>query len=71
MIRRQVEWDGKMYTEYVDFGSQVDDDSLPVAKEALVFLIVSITGRWKIPVAFFFIDGLNVNERANLVQTCK
>jgi len=36
-IRRQVEWDGKMYTGYVDFGSQVDDDSLPVAKEALVF----------------------------------
>ena len=69
-IRRQVEWDGQSYVGYVDLGTNVDDDSLPVAREALVFMIVSVTERWKIPVGYFLIDGLNGNERANLLCTC-
>jgi len=52
-IRRQVEWDGQSYVGYVDLGTNVDDDSLPVAREALVFMIVSVTERWKIPVGYF------------------
>jgi hypothetical protein len=69
-LRRQVEWDGKSYAGYVDFGAQVDDDALPVAKEALVFMIVSIAERWKIPVGYFLIDGLTGAERANLLTSC-
>ena len=69
-IRRQVEWDGKSYVGFIDMGTNVDDDCLPVAKEALVFLAVSITDRWKIPVGYFLIDGLNGSERANLVSNC-
>lgn len=69
-IRRQVEWDGQSYVGYVDFGSNVDDDSLPVAKEALVFMLVSVNERWKVPVGYFLIDGLTGNERANLLTTC-
>lgn len=30
-----------------------DDDSLPVAKDALVFLINCINDAWKIPIAYF------------------
>ena len=54
-IRRQVEWDGHSYSGYFDMGS-----SLPVAKVALVFLIVSVTERLKIPLAYFLINGLNM-----------
>ena len=69
-IRRQVEWDGSSYVGYIDLGSGVDDDALPVAKEALVFLLVSVTERWKVPVGYFLIDGLHGDERANLLCTC-
>lgn len=69
-IRQQVEWDGQSYSGYVDFGSGVDDDTLPVAKEVLVFLVVSVTEHWKIPVAYFLIDGLTAEERGHLLSTC-
>jgi len=61
---------GHSYSGYVDKGSSLDDDSLPVANEALVFLLVSVTERWKIPVAYFLINGLNGEEHANLLRTC-
>ena len=68
-IRRQVEWDGKQYTGYVDMGVGVEDSSsMPVAKEALVMMIVGINEHWKVPVAYFLIDGLNGSERANVVK---
>jgi DNA transposase THAP9 len=70
-IRRQVEWDGRRYVGYVDMGVAVEDNSnLPVAKEALVLMIVSMTEHWKVPVAYFLIDGLQGKERANLVRIC-
>ena len=70
-IRKQVLWDGKKYVGYIDHGVPVEDSSsLPVAKEALVMMIVCMTERWKIPVAYFLIDGLRGQERANLVLIC-
>jgi len=68
-IRRQVEWDGKQYTGYVDLGVGIEDSSsMPVAKEALVLMIVGINEHWKVPIAYFLIDGLNGSERANVVK---
>ena len=46
-IRCQVEWDGESYVGYVDFGTTVDDNLLPVAKEALVYMDVSVNELWK------------------------
>ena len=34
-------WDGKKYHGYVDLGNGVVDDTLPAAKDALVFMVVS------------------------------
>ena len=42
----------------------------PVAKDALVFMVVSINGSWKVPCAYFFVDGLSGSERAHLVKIC-
>ena len=36
-IKKHVSWDGNKYHGYVDIGNGVDDDSSPVAKDALVF----------------------------------
>lgn len=39
------------------------------AKEALVFMLVAINSNWKIPVAYFLVNVLNSQEKANLVCT--
>lgn len=69
-IRKQIEWTGKRFTGYIDIGSHLDSDVLPEAREAIVFLLVALNGHWKIPVGYFFIDGLSGNEKANLVNKC-
>ncbi|KAF0751335.1 Uncharacterized protein FWK35_00022449, partial [Aphis craccivora] len=45
-----------------------DNDNIPLAKNALVFLAVGINGYWKMPIAYFLIDGLNGKERSNLLM---
>ena len=69
-IRKQIEWNGEKFVGYVDIGTDIDDDSAPVATEALVFMVVALNDNWKIPVAYFMIDGMNGVERANLVKQC-
>ena len=55
----------------MDLGNAVkDDDSAPIAKDALVFMVVGVNETWKVPVGYFFIDGLSGKERANLVKLC-
>lgn len=43
-------------------------DNVPEAKNALVFMAVSLNAGWKVPIAYFLIDGLTADERANLVK---
>ena len=69
-IKKHTSWDGKKYTGYVDIGNDVNDHNLPVAGDALVFMVVAVDGSWKVPCAYFFINGLSGNERANLVKVC-
>lgn len=70
-IRQRVEWDGKEMHGYVDIcKSGTESDSLPVAKEALVFLLTAINGAWKVPVGYFLVDGVSGEQRANLVNQC-
>lgn len=69
-IRQHVEWDGNKYHGYIDMGTKLDDDTLPVAKEALVFMVVALNSSWKMQVGYFLINGLAANERGNLVVQC-
>lgn len=69
-IRQKLEWDGSKYHGYIDFGTKLDDDSLPVAKEALTFMVVGINDNFKLPVGYFLIDGLDAMARSNLVNQC-
>lgn len=68
-IRKQLEWSHpeKKFIGYVDCGTVIPQpDNMPLAKEALVYLITGINERWKIPVAYFYIAGLTSQERAEI-----
>ena len=54
-IRKHVEWDGSRYRGFVDIGTGLNDDTLPPATEALVFMIVAIDGSWKLPCGSFLL----------------
>lgn len=70
-IREAVHFNGKHLQGYINYGHKVNDsDALPKATEVLVFLIVALNSHWKIPVAYFLINGLTAEEKANLLETC-
>ena len=41
-IKKQIEWDGKQYVGFVNLGENLDDDTLPAASNALVYLLVPL-----------------------------
>ncbi len=41
-----------------------------VAKDGLVFMAFCVNGSWKVPLAYFFIEGLSGKEHANLIKVC-
>ena len=69
-IRKHVEWDGKKFRGFVDLGTGLDDDSLPEATDALVFMAVSVNSSWKVPCGYFLVNGLTGEEKANLTKEC-
>lgn len=69
-IRKKVEWTGDKVVGYVDCGTGIDTDCTHIAREALVFMLVAVNAAWKVPVAYFFINGLTALEKAALVSQC-
>ena len=69
-IMQSFEMCGEQIMGYVDTGNGVEDDSLPLATNAVVFMLVAIHGSWKVPVAHFMIKSLTGKEQANLVTQC-
>lgn len=51
----------------VDLGIVVNDDRFPVAIDAFGLMLVAINGRWKPPIGYFLVDGLDSEQRSNLV----
>lgn len=66
--RKHIDWDGRRFLGYTDIGNGVEDDSLPVAMEAVVVMAVAVDGSWKIPIENFFISSLTGAERPNLIR---
>lgn len=70
-IRRQIIFNSAAmkYYGYCDFGNPFSDNEEKIeAKEALVFLVNAVNDHFKIPVAYYFVHGLNANEKCNIVQ---
>lgn len=71
-IREQLIWDSKNknFTGHVDMGGITSQDSEALAKEALVFQIVSLSSSFKSPVAYFLTNGISAGLLANLIKAC-
>ena len=69
-IRKHYEWDGKRFRGFVDIGTEVDEDNLPVATEALVLMLVSLNSCWKLPIGYYLFVGMTRKERASMVNNC-
>lgn len=68
-IKKEIAWDGKKVTGYVDFGEDAmgNDDSM-VAKEVLVFMVTALNRNWKIPVGYCLVNSLSANVKQNLLE---
>lgn len=71
-IHSGIHWNGKKWYGFVDMGTDFnyDNDNIPQANNALVFLAVSLNGYWKVPLGYFLIAGLNGEDRSNLLTKC-
>ena len=47
-IKKHISWDGNKFLGYVNMGNEIEEDeTTPVAKDALVFIVVCINSSWK------------------------
>lgn len=56
-IRRQVIWNDKAnkFVGYCGFGNDLQLEGNQVeATEVLVFMLISLNGKWKLPIGYFF-----------------
>jgi len=67
-IRQHLEYDGSKYYGRVDMGIGINNDSLEVAKECLVFLVVSVNESWKLRIAYFLARSLNSSQKSELIR---
>lgn len=69
-IRKHVQWSEakKKFLGFINFGSKNQDGEIPVAKQALVFMITGVNIQLSLPVAHFFIDSLSGTEKACLIK---
>lgn len=67
-VSQQNEWDKQNSYGYVYDGDGGIGNS--PAKHLLVFMVVCVNSRWKIPVAYFPITSLSAEQRANMIVHC-
>ena len=51
-VREHVEWNGKRCQGLIDYGTNIESDTLPEAKEELVFLLLGLNSQWNTPMAY-------------------
>lgn len=67
VIGAQKIWDGKKYIGLEDMGSGVEEGAA-LASQALVFLLVGIHHRFKLPLGYFLSNSLKGEQKANLIK---
>lgn len=69
-IRRHVQWSDakKKFVGFISYGKKDIDGQIPVARQALVFLITGINVQVSIPVGYFFIKQLTGSEKSALIK---
>ncbi|XP_022169295.1 uncharacterized protein LOC111033041, partial [Myzus persicae] len=67
-IRQHLEFSGSKYYGRVDIGNGLDNENLVLAKDCLVFMVVSINEGWKLPIGYFLASNLNSTQKAELTK---
>lgn len=52
---------------YVDFGGTIDSDCKEECTDALVYLVVPLHGKWKVPIGYFFINKVTADQKKFLL----
>ncbi len=69
-IRTALTYKHGKYHGYEELGfGEADDDSIPLAKKAMVFMLVCLNGHWKVPIAYFLVQSLDGDNLRHLVRT--
>lgn len=56
---------------YIDIGSEIETcNDILLAKDALVFMAVALDDRWKIPLGYFLVNGIDASASAGLIRDC-
>lgn len=66
-IREKVEYVSDKYYGFVNFGDAANN-VCAIANKALVFMLVAVNESWKEPVAYFFIDSVKSEQKAELLK---
>ncbi len=68
-IMARLQFDGNKFHGEVDLGGDIEaEDSGVLATQVLVLMAVAVNQSWKIPLAYFFVHGLDGTERASIVN---
>lgn len=74
-IRTHAQWNAAAmrFDGFVNLGRNertldADEDNLPLAKHALVFMISGVEEDFKIPIAYFLVKGLTAEEKAAITN---
>lgn len=69
-IQRHVTWSEaqKKFLGFITYGRKDENGELPVANQALVFLLTGINVEFSIPMAYFFIKSLKADEKSILIM---
>jgi len=55
---------------FCDLGNELDlEGTETLATETLVFMLVSLNGKWKLPIGYFFLNKITAVTQAELVKT--
>jgi len=71
-IRQQIAWSKEehKYIGFCDYGNSVSFENIDIeAKEALVFLLVSLKGAWKWPIAYFLVNKIVSSILCELIRS--
>lgn len=71
-LHEHVHWTGSRQVGYVDYGTGIggSEHTLEKAKNALVFMLVGLNARWKVPIAYFLVNAVSADEKQKLVKGC-
>lgn len=70
-IKKQIVWDERLgkFIGNTDYGNAVEVEGTDTCTtESLVFMLVSINGRWKLPIGYVFINKLTAVTQAELIK---